>query len=94
MLGVLKFITWTACAVGLGIFLARAEIDGRTPIEHAQRAWNRPAAPSSVDQLKGGLRDAIDGAKQTVSEKTKKPPHGSYLDEERAAIDRLIAGGR
>ena len=33
MFQVFKFVVWTACAVGFGIFLAKGEIDGRTPIE-------------------------------------------------------------
>ncbi|MGA9523258.1 MAG: hypothetical protein WBV82_17450 [Myxococcaceae bacterium] len=82
MFGVIKFVLWTACAVGLGIFLAKGEIDGRTPIEHAERAWKRH---------EGGLRNAFDDAKETVSEKTSKRPSEKYSDDERAAIDKLIS---
>ncbi len=82
MFGFIKFVVWTAFAVGLGIFLAKGEVDGRTPIEHAERAWKRN---------KGGLQDAIDDAKETISEKTSKRPSEKYSDDERAAIDKLIA---
>jgi len=87
MLGVFKFLVWTSCAVGFGIFLAQGEIDGRTPIEHVQRAWKQHVRPSKLDQL-------VKETKSTVSEKTKKRAPERYSDEERAAIDRLIAGGR
>jgi hypothetical protein len=76
---------WTVAAVGFGIFLASAQIDGQTPMEHAQRAWKRKVNPSKVDQLKNGLRDAID----SVSD---KKPTERYLEDEREAIERLVAG--
>lgn len=91
MFKVIRFVLWTGLAVGFGIFLAQFEIDGRTPIEHAQRAWKRKVNPSKVDQLKDGLRDAIDGAKESVSERTSKKPSERYSSDERAAIDRIIA---
>lgn len=92
MFKVIRFVLWTTCAVAFGVFLAQVEIDGRTPIEHIQHAWKRKVNPSKVDQLKDGLRDAIDGAKDTLSEKTAKPRE-RYSDDERRAIDRIIAKG-
>ena len=92
MFKLLKFVVWTACAVGLGVFLATGEIDGQTPLEHARRAWKRKVNPSKVDQLKDGLREAIDEAKDTLSQKTSDAPTERYSDDERAAIDRIIAG--
>lgn len=91
MFKVIRFLLWTSLAVGFGIFLAQVEIDGRTPIEHAQRLWKRKVNPSKIDQLKDGLRDTIDGAKDSLSEKTSKKPAERYSDDERAAIDRIIA---
>lgn len=87
----LTILVWTACAVALGMFLATVEVDGRTPIEHLQRTWKRKVNPSKVDQLKDGLRDAIDNAKGHLS-KTKTPER--YSDDERRAIDKLIATSR
>ena len=84
----LSIVVWTICAVALGIFLASVEIDGRTPMQHLQRAWKRNVNPSKVDRLKDGLRDAIDDAKSQLS-KTKRPER--YSEDERRAIDRLIA---
>jgi hypothetical protein len=84
----LAILVWTICAVGLGMFLASVEIDGRTPVQHLQRAWKRNVNPSKVDRLKDGLRDAIDDAKLQLS-KTKTPER--YSEDERRAINRLIA---
>jgi hypothetical protein len=88
MMKLLTILGWTAFAVALGIFLASAEIDGRTPLEHLRRAWKHNVNPSKIDRLKDGLRDAIDDAKGHVSD-AKKPER--YSDDERRAIDRLIA---
>ncbi len=80
-MGILKFLVWTTCAVGLGIFLARGQIDGRTPLEHMERAWKRNTSPSQVermkdgvDRVKSGFEDALDDAKEAVGKKTDAPP--------------------
>lgn len=87
----LKFVAWTALAVGLGIFLSSYEIDGRTPLEHARHAWKHHVNPSKLDQLKDGLHDALDDAKGAIEEKTSKKPSERYSDDERKAINRIIA---
>ncbi|WP_164018621.1 hypothetical protein [Pyxidicoccus trucidator] len=90
-MGALKFIVWTACAVGLGIFLATGEVDGRTPMEHMERAWKRTVKPSAVDRVKDGLEDAYEDAKDAVSRTTDAPPRERISAEDRAAVNRIIA---
>ncbi|MFP2910340.1 hypothetical protein ACLESD_35940 [Pyxidicoccus sp. 3LFB2] len=90
-MGVLKFIVWTACAVGLGIFLATGKVDGRTPLDHMERAWKRTVKPSAVDRVKDGLEDAYEDAKDAVSKKTDAPPRERISAEDRAAVNRIIA---
>ncbi|QRK04270.1 hypothetical protein JQX13_28820 [Archangium violaceum] len=72
----LKFLVWTGCAVGLGVFLATGSIEGRTPLEYAQLQWKRHVQPSEVDRqvdrVKDGVRDALDDAKDAVNRTTKK----------------------
>jgi hypothetical protein len=94
----LKFLVWTACAVGLGIFLAKGEIDGRTPLDHMERAWKRNVRPSHVDRVKegvgrvkDGLEDALEDAKDAVGSKTEAAPRERITAEDRAAVNRLIA---
>lgn len=82
MFKLLKFIVWTGLAIGLGVFIAKYEIDGRTPLEHAQHLWKRKVNPSKVDQLKDGLHDVLGAA-------SKKPER--YSPDERNAIDQIIA---
>ncbi|NMO21681.1 hypothetical protein HPC49_45185 [Pyxidicoccus fallax] len=90
-MGALKFIVWTACAVGLGIFLATGKVDGRTPLDHMERAWKRGVNSSAVDRVKDGLEDAYEDAKDAVARPTNAPPRERISDEDRAAVNRIIA---
>ncbi|WP_224245449.1 hypothetical protein [Hyalangium gracile] len=100
-MALLKFVVWTACAVGLGIFLAKGQIDGRTPLDHMERAWKRNVNPSQmdrmrngVDRMKDGLEDALDEAKDAVGKKTESAPRERITAEDREAVNRLIAQKR
>jgi hypothetical protein len=88
MLSLLKFFLWTACAVGAGVFLAKGDIDGRTPVEHLERVWKHNVNPSKVDRLKEGLKDALDEARGRIAE---QPKPERYSEDEREAVNRLIA---
>jgi hypothetical protein len=91
-MGVLKFLVWTTCCVGLGVFLAKGEVSGRTPLEHMERTWKRNVRPTGqVDRLKEGLKDALDDAKDAVSSKTDSAPRERITPEDRAAVNRIIA---
>lgn len=97
-MGLLKFLVWTACAVGLGIFLSKGQIDGRSPLDHMERAWKRNVTPShmdkvrdGMDRVKDGLEDALDEAKEAVGKKTDSAPRERITSEDREAVNRLIA---
>jgi hypothetical protein len=97
-MGLLKFVAWTGCAVGLGIFLAKGEVGGRTPMEHMERAWKRNVHPSQVermrdgvDRMKDGLEEALDEAKGAVGRKPEGAPRERITPEDREAVNRLIA---
>jgi hypothetical protein len=97
-MGLLKFLVWTACAVGLGVFLAKGEIDGRTPLDHIERTWKHNVRPSQVermkdgmDRVKDGLEDALEDAKDAVGRKTEPAPRERITSEDREAVNRLIA---
>lgn len=92
-MGFLKFLVWTTCAVGLGIFLASADLDGRTPLEHLQRAWKRNVNPSAVDRMKNGVGDAFDDVKDAVGNVRADPdePRERHSDADRAAVNRILA---
>jgi hypothetical protein len=94
-MGILKFLVWTACAVGLGVFLATVEVEGRTPVEYVRREWARQVPPNRVEQVTHSLRDALGDAEKTVKrtarQATAAGPRESITHEDRAAIDRIIA---
>ncbi|NVJ21315.1 MULTISPECIES: hypothetical protein [Myxococcus] len=91
-MGALKFIVWTVCAVGLGIFLSSGEVDGRTPLQHMEKAWKRAVKPDAMDRVKDGLEDAYEDAKGAVSRTTDAPaPRERISAEDRAAVNRIIA---
>ncbi|QDE89123.1 hypothetical protein BHS06_09220 [Myxococcus xanthus] len=87
----LKFIVWTCCAVGLGVFLASGKVDGRTPLSHMERAWSRSVSPSTVDRLKDGLEDAYEDAKDAVAGNKDSSPRERISAEDREAVNRIIA---
>jgi hypothetical protein len=97
-MGLLRFLVWTSCAVGLGIFLATGEIAGRTPLDHMERAWKRNVRPSHLEKMrdgvgrvKEGLEDALDEAKEAAGRKGEAAPRERITAEDRAAVNRLIA---
>jgi hypothetical protein len=71
-MGFLKFLVWTACAVGLGVFLATVDFHGRTPVEYVQREWKRQVQPSRVERVTNSLRDALDDAEDAVKRTTRQ----------------------
>ncbi|MBF5044498.1 hypothetical protein FGE12_19015 [Aggregicoccus sp. 17bor-14] len=94
----LKWLVWTACAVGLGVFLASGDVGGHTPLEHMERAWKRNVNPSKLDRVKDGLEDTYESAKDAVTDATDKvqgkpakPPRERISKDERDAVNRLIA---
>ncbi|MBN8226484.1 hypothetical protein JYK02_03060 [Corallococcus macrosporus] len=97
-MGVLKFLVWTTCAVGLGVFLARGNVGGRSPLEHMERTWKRSVNPSTMDRVKGSVEDAMESAKGAVSQKSANAsgpgPRERITAEDRAAINDIIAKKR
>ncbi|GHG92924.1 hypothetical protein GCM10012319_54810 [Comamonas sp. KCTC 72670] len=78
--------------MGLGVFLASGKVDGRTPLNHMERAWNRSVNTSTVDRLKDGLEDAYEDAKDAVAgNKKDSSPRERISAEDRAAVNRIIA---
>ena len=87
-MGFIKFVLWTSVAVGLGIFLASFPLFGKTPLEHAEKAWKAQATPA-VAQLKEGLGDAMDQAKDVVA--SDKKIRERHSPEDREEVNQLIS---
>jgi hypothetical protein len=97
-MGLLKFVVWTACAIGLGVFLVKGDIGGRSPWDHMERAWKHNVHPSQMERVKDGmgrvkdgLEDALDEAKDAVGRKSATAPRERISAEDREAVNRLIA---
>ena len=86
-MGFLKVIIWTAACIGLGIFLATHSIEGRTAVEHAEKAFKGKKAPS-LDEVKGDVETAIESAKQKLA---SKEPTEKHSVEDKEAVNKLIA---
>jgi hypothetical protein len=85
-MGFIRPCVWMAAAVGLGIALATVEVGGRTSLAHARSAWARSEAG---DWLRDRADDAVDRARGALGQPQK--PRERHSDEDRAALDRIIA---
>ena len=86
----LKWLIWTVCAVGLGVYLASGDIGGRTPLEHAERAWKQ-SVKGGLEETYEDAKDAVTDAKDKVAGKPAKPPRERISKDDREAVNRLIA---
>lgn len=85
----IRFVLWTSLMVGFGIFLARVKVLGKTPLDHAERAWNQQATKDRVQRVEQKAHDAIEDAKVHLG--SAKAPREHHSADERAAVNRLIA---
>jgi hypothetical protein len=81
----LSFLLWTTCSVALGIWLATVPVGGRTPWEHARRAW----AESGLSVPKLPKLGAAEGRTAAPAPKIAE----RHTDQERDAVNRLITRG-
>lgn len=86
----LKWLVWTACAVGLGVFLASGDVGGRTPLEHMERAWKQSVKEGLADTFEDA-KDAVTDAKDKVTGKPAARPRERINKDDREAVNRLIA---
>jgi hypothetical protein len=85
-MGFVRTCVWTAGAVGLGIALATVEVGGKTPLAHARGAWQRVEAG---EWLRDRADEAMDRARGALGQPQR--PRERHSDEDRAALDRIIA---
>ena len=82
-MGVLKFLGWTAAAVALGVWLASGDIDGKTPLQHAQGSLD-------VGVITNPVREVMEDAHDAVV-KDPKAPRERHSERDRKALDSLIS---
>lgn len=85
-MGFVRGVVWTVGAVALGVGLATVEISGKTPLARARKAWDRAEAG---DWVKDRAEEAVDRARGAIGQ--PQQPRERHSDEDRAALDRIIA---
>ena len=88
-MGILRFLVWTTLCVGLGIFIGTVEFGGQTTWERARGVWKQQGP--RMDKVKDGAEDLMDKAKKKVSTAPEAAPKERHSDEDRQAIDAIIA---
>jgi hypothetical protein len=90
MLNTLKFLLWTGCAVGLGLYLSTFSFGGRSTVDLVQQSWKQHGGMSSLTALvKDKLKDAIGEAKDSAPAAGK--PKEQHSPADRDAVNKLIA---
>lgn len=84
-----RVLLWTGSCVGLGIGLATLRFDGKTPLQHISRAWNKSPAPSKIEDMKNDFSDVLEKTKDKLNGSHKPKEHHS--DKDRDAVNKLIA---
>lgn len=87
---ILIFVGWTAACVGVGIAMATLEVDGKTPWQHAQRAWKSDAEKKFVE-ARGSAVSLVDDVKRHVASAKEAAPLDRHSVEERDALEKLIS---
>ncbi|MGQ0506555.1 MAG: hypothetical protein ACT4TC_14675 [Myxococcaceae bacterium] len=90
MFRTLKFLVWTACAVGFGLYLSTFQFDGKSTASHAGRIWKQQTSPSTWRVWKSKLGDFWNEAEEVIPAATPKPKE-HHSNEDRNAVDKLIA---
>ncbi len=81
----LKMIIWSLICVGLGIFLARFPLDGKTAVDRAEQQWQDKKVSEKVE---GAVHDAKSEVKKVIA---KDGPSETHTKDDRASIDKLLA---
>lgn len=85
----LRIALWSFTCIGVGIGLASVNVSGKTPVEHATRAFKKLPLPK-WDQVKDSVEDTVDDAKKKLSS-AQDAPTEKHHDDERAAVGKIIA---
>lgn len=87
-MGLIRFVVWTGLCVALGVWLGTGHVAGKTPLEHAQKAWKGHAP--ALDEVKRDAKDLVTDVKKKVTPAPTGPKE-QHSAEDKAAIDDIIA---
>ncbi len=88
-MGILRFVLWSSLCVGFGIFLATADVSGRTPWQLMQGTWKQQGP--RLEKVKGDAEVLADEVKKKVSTQENSAPKERHSEDERKAIDAIIS---
>jgi hypothetical protein len=80
-MGFIRFLLWTSMCIGLGIFVASYEVDGKTPAQHLKQIFKGapPVAP------------VVEKMKKQLAAATSTQPTETHSEADRDAVNRLVA---
>jgi hypothetical protein len=81
-MGFIRFMLWTSLCIGLGVFAASYEVDGKTPVQHIKQIYKQ--TPHSVE-------GTIEKAKKSLVTREETAPTEQHSEADRDAINRLVA---
>jgi len=82
-MGFIRFLLWTSMCIGLGIFVASYEVDGKTPAQHIKQIWKGvPALPLPDKPLEKVKKFAMPSSDR---------PTETHSDADRDAVNRIVA---
>lgn len=91
-MGFIRFVLWTACAMGLGVAMATVVVNGRTPLDHLKLTWSeRVARPGHVEDVKVRVHEALEDARDALAEDAETKPRERHSERDRSAVNKLIA---
>lgn len=87
-MGFIRFLIWTSMCIGLGVFVASYEVDGRTPVQHLKQIWkSSPHSASVAQQVEGTL----DKGKKAINSVRDVAPSEQHTDSDKDALNKLVA---
>ena len=87
---VIKMILWTSFFIGVGMLLASYPVEGgKTALQHFQHAWQHRAG-GEFGRLRERVGAGLEDARDRFSA-TSHPPRERHSDEDRTALNKLIA---
>lgn len=84
-MGIVRFVLWSAVCVALGVFVARFELGGQTPIDRLGGLWKEQAP--RLEKVKDGAGVVMDDVKKKLA----GAPTERHSTDDREAVNQLIA---
>ncbi len=84
-MGLLRVVIWSVGCVGLGVGLSTVELAGRTPLQHAERAWKERGRGAKGPEPRASVAENMSPKGPATG------PTEQHTVADRTAIDQIIA---